>query len=65
MTCLTITGLDDDTLRRLRVHFALPAHTITELYRWRVELFFKWINPCINYLRRATKKQTTMIHLTN
>ena len=26
-------------------HFTLPAHTITELYRyrWRVELFFKWI----------------------
>ena len=26
-------------------HFALPAHTITELYRyrWQVELFFKWI----------------------
>jgi IS4 transposase len=26
-------------------HFALPALTITELYRcrWQVELFFKWI----------------------
>ena len=26
-------------------NFALPAHTITQLYRcrWQVELFFKWI----------------------
>ena len=33
------------TLEFLTNHFALPAHTITELYRyrWRVELFFKWI----------------------
>ena len=48
-----------DKLRRVKVtdpatgrqlvfltnNFALPAHTITELYRcrWQVELFFKWI----------------------
>ena len=33
------------TFEFLTNHFALPAHTITELYRyrWRVELFFKWI----------------------
>ena len=46
-------------LRRIRLHdaqtgkrltfltnnFALPAHTVTELYRcrWQVELFFKWV----------------------
>ena len=34
-----------NTLEFLTNHFTLPAHTITELYRyrWRVELFFKWI----------------------
>ena len=33
------------TFEFLTNHFTLPAHTITELYRyrWRVELFFKWI----------------------
>ena len=33
------------TFEFLTNHFALPAHTVTELYRyrWRVELFFKWI----------------------
>ena len=33
------------TVDFLTNHFALPAHTITELYRyrWQVELFFKWI----------------------
>ena len=33
------------TLIFLTNHFALPAFTITELYRcrWQVELFFKWI----------------------
>ena len=33
------------TFEFLTNHFALPALTITELYRyrWRVELFFKWI----------------------
>ena len=33
------------TLEFLTNHFTLPALTITELYRyrWRVELFFKWI----------------------
>ena len=33
------------TFAFLTNHFALPAHTITELYRyrWQVELFFKWI----------------------
>ena len=33
------------TFEFLTNHFALPARTITELYRyrWRVELFFKWI----------------------
>ena len=39
---------DPDTGQRLVLltnHFTLPAQTITELYRyrWRVELFFKWI----------------------
>ena len=38
---------DPDTGQRLVLptnHFVLPAHTITELYRyrWRVELFLKW-----------------------
>ena len=33
------------TFEFLTNHVALPAHTITELYRyrWQVELFFKWI----------------------
>ena len=33
------------TFEFLTNHFTLPAQTITELYRyrWRVELFFKWI----------------------
>ena len=35
----------DKTLIFLTNNFALPAFTITELYRcrWQVELFFKWI----------------------
>jgi len=24
-------------------NFVLPALTITRLYRWQIELFFKWI----------------------
>lgn len=33
------------TLVLLTNHFALPAHTLCELYRcrWQIELFFKWI----------------------
>ncbi len=39
---------DAETGKRLTFltnNFALPAHTITELYRcrWQVELFFKWV----------------------
>ncbi|NIR31549.1 MAG: IS4 family transposase [Gammaproteobacteria bacterium] len=36
---------NDMTLILLTNHFALPALTVTELYRcrWQVELFFKWI----------------------
>ena len=39
---------DENTQRSINFltnHFAVPALTVTELYRyrWQVELFFKWI----------------------
>ncbi len=59
LTVAASSGAYPDALRRIRYkdpetgktlvfltnHFALPALTITELYRsrWKIELFFKWI----------------------
>ncbi len=47
-TLRRVSYFDAETGKRLKFltnNFALPAHTIAQIYkqRWRVELFFKWI----------------------
>ena len=47
-TLRRVSYFDAETGRRLKFltnNFALPAHTIAQIYkqRWQVELFFKWI----------------------
>jgi len=45
LRCIRLKTQEGKTLVFLTNNFALPALTITELYRcrWQVELFFKWI----------------------